>query len=74
LEWFSKKIGKDFYVLPSSIHEMLLLPVNDAFSPDYLQSVIRDANKRVVLEEEVLSDNLYFYSLKERKMRKYEAM
>lgn len=73
LEWFSNKIQNDFYIIPSSIHEMLLLSVASDIDPAHLQYVIRDVNERIVLEEEILSDNLYFYSGKEKKMRKYYA-
>ena len=73
LEWFSKKIGCDFYVIPSSIHEMLLLSVTSDIDPAHLQAVIREVNERMVLEEEILSDNLYFYSAKDKKLRKYYA-
>ena len=73
LEWFAKKMKSDFYIIPSSIHEMLLLTVDADIDPKHIQSVIHDVNRSVVLEEEILSDNLYFYSLKDRKMRKYYA-
>ena len=73
LEWFYKKIGCDFYIIPSSIHEMLLLSVTSDIDPAHLQSIICEVNEGIVLEEEILSDNLYFYSGKEKKMRKYYA-
>ena len=53
--------GTDIYVLPSSVHEVLLLPVQKEFDKDYLKSIVKDANKTVVSKEEFLSDHVYYY-------------
>ncbi len=49
----------DFYILPSSIHELLLLPISDAFQPEELNDMIREINLTQVPAEEVLSDRAY---------------
>ncbi len=72
LEWLSKKINSDFYIIPSSIHELLLLSMDTYITPKKLQSMIRDVNQHIVLEEEILSDNLYIFSRKDKKIRKYD--
>lgn len=56
-------IGSDFYVLPSSIHECLLLPVQgwNANDPGRLQSIVSEINQEYVAPEEVLSDSVYRY-------------
>lgn len=48
----------DFYVIPSSVHELLLLPVTADADPEKLSEMIWSANRSVVDEEEVLSDDL----------------
>ena len=49
------------YILPSSIHKSLLLPCNGAIKSKYLQEMVCDINRTQVMEEEVLSDNVYLY-------------
>ena len=49
----------DFYVIPSSVHELLLLPVTADADPKNISQMIWSANRSVVDEEEVLSDDLY---------------
>lgn len=51
--------GSDFYILPSSIHELLLLPGADAFCREELNDIIREINLSQVPGEEMLSDHAY---------------
>ena len=48
----------DFYVLPSSVHEFILIAVEDQ-DPQQLADLVRSANRSVVKDSEVLSDDLY---------------
>ena len=54
-------IGRDFFVLPSSLHEVLLLPVMDEMSAWDLRQIVGTMNHQVVSDEEVLSDHVYRY-------------
>lgn len=58
---FAEKVGGDFYILPSSIHETILLPVTGDMDVDYLIDMVRSVNAAEVSPEEVLSDNVYKY-------------
>ena len=49
----------DFYLLPSSIHELLILPVDKAGNPQRLKTLIRRANAASADDLLVLSDELY---------------
>lgn len=64
-----KKIGEIFpegvYILPSSIHEVLIIPKENAPSPKELGEMVREVNRTQVAREEVLSDRIYEYD-KER--------
>ena len=51
-------LGGDYYVLPSSVHELILLKVEDQ-DPQQLVDLVRSANRAVVEEDEVLADDLY---------------
>lgn len=61
LECFSKRINSSFYVLPSSVHEVILVPACPDFSVDYFRSMVKEINETQVDATEVLSDNIYFY-------------
>ncbi|MDE7325757.1 MAG: hypothetical protein K2N63_05705 [Lachnospiraceae bacterium] len=52
--------GTDFYILPSSIHELLLLPSSTSFCQEELNDMIREINLSQVPEDEVLSDQSYY--------------
>lgn len=69
LEEFSNKIQKDFYILPSSIHEVIFVPVNKDYSKCELVEMVKEVNQTQVQEEEILSDTVYYYSKKEGKIR-----
>ena len=55
-------LNSDFYILPSSIHEVLLIPVESASSAEDLSSMVKEINDTQLSREEILSDKVYFYS------------
>lgn len=57
-----EKLGSDFYILPSSIHELLFLPDDGETDASTLKGMVTEINATTVSEEEVLSDNVYHYS------------
>ena len=57
----ARQIGGSYYILPSSIHEVLLLPVMDEMSAWDLRQIVGTMNHQVVSDEEVLSDHVYRY-------------
>lgn len=59
---FAEKIQSDLYIIPSSIHEVLLIPADRENSIHHLNSMIRDVNSSQVQDEEILSSHVYFYS------------
>ncbi|GFI45938.1 hypothetical protein IMSAGC019_01251 [Lachnospiraceae bacterium] len=59
---FAECIGSDFYILPSSVHELIFLPDTDGMDVGYMKMMVRQINGSEVAEDEVLSDNVYFYS------------
>lgn len=59
LTQLTKYFQSDFYILPSSIHELLLLPAGKAFRPEELNDMIREINLTQVPKEEILSDHAY---------------
>ena len=62
LERLKRLYGK-FYVLPSSIHEVIAIPENKCpFSKEQLDEQVREANKTEVAENEILSDHAYYFN------------
>jgi hypothetical protein len=63
-EGIRKQIGEfmngDFYILPSSIHETLILPDNGNFSAAELNAIVQEINETQVAPEERLSDKVQF--------------
>ena len=54
------KVG-DFYVLPSSIHEVLIVPVSDGIDRDYLEEMVRTINATEVAAEDQLADKVFLF-------------
>ena len=54
----------DLYILPSSVHEVLVLPAYEAEDVEFLIDLVKTVNIQEVAPEERLSDNIYYYSRK----------
>lgn len=55
-----KRMGGSYYILPSSIHEVIVVPKMEGRS-EYLKEMVRTINASEVADEEVLSDSVYLY-------------
>ena len=60
LKKISKDIQDDLYLIPSSIHEMMVLPATNV-DPVGLRMMLLEANRVVLETGEVLSDQIYYY-------------
>lgn len=65
LKNFANLLNKDLLILPSSIHEVLILPDDNAFTVSELSQMVFEINRAEVPVNERLSDHVYFYSRKE---------
>lgn len=61
-------LGNDFYVVPSSTHEVIIVPKEQSLSPKELGETIREINETQVEREEVLADHAYEYSGEDKKL------
>lgn len=59
---FAHTLEENFYILPSSIHEVILVPANGILSKTSLELMVRDVNQKEVPPMERLSDHVYFYN------------
>lgn len=64
LQKIRNKFGCGYFVLPSSVHEVILVPDNGRKSADDLKKIVVEANRCVVEPAEVLSDNVFRYDSK----------
>lgn len=61
LKEISKKRDTGLFLIPSSIHEFLILEDNGMYDPVELENMVKEVNSSSVLPEELLSDNVYYY-------------
>lgn len=57
-------VGGSYYVIPSSVHELILVKDSGDLSDDDInkfKSDIKLVNKTILARDEILSDNLYHY-------------
>lgn len=69
LDMIGEILKEDFYILPSSIHEVIILPKSRGIVKVELDMMIQDINRTQVEEEEVLSDHAYLYERRDGKIR-----
>lgn len=55
-------IGESYFILPSSIHELILVRESMVRDPMELAKIVRSVNRSSVSRNEFLSDNVYHYS------------
>ena len=65
LEQLAEKFGRNYFVIPSSVHEVIVVPEETGIEAEELQNMINAVNPDVA-PEEVLSDTLYEYDAKQK--------
>lgn len=58
----------NLYLIPSSVHEWIILRASMICDPAPIGTMIREINQTEVLPGEVLSDSLYYYDAKKDKL------
>lgn len=62
---FAAQKGADLYILPSSVHEVLLLPTlkdGREIDAESVNRIVRDCNRMAVIPEDRLANHIYRYS------------
>ena len=73
LETIAQQMGTDFFVLPSSVHEVLILPDDGSQDLDSLQFMVREINRTEVAPEDRLSDFVYHYDAQDHVLERAET-
>ena len=68
LRMCSQKLRGDFLILPSSIHETILVPYMEDCDLEFFKEMIQDANDKDVPDADILGDHAYRYDSKEDKV------
>lgn len=70
MEEAAEKLNGDFFILPSSTHEVILLPDNGAMDYRELESMVRQINEAEVQPQDRLSDSVYHYDSRDKVFEK----
>ena len=68
IDRLSNDLDKDLYILPSSVHELIIVPFDDNISGSDLAMIVKDINEKGVAAEEILSDNVYEFRRSDKKI------
>lgn len=71
LEEIAEKLGDDLILIPSSVHEFMLLRKSDCKDYKGLKELVWETNTTLVKPEETLSDSLYLYERSKKRIRMY---
>jgi hypothetical protein len=58
MDEIAEKLGGDFIVLPSSVHETIILPKDQGMDSNELEGMVQQINAGVVSDEDKLSDHV----------------
>ena len=62
-----ERMGKDFYILPSSLMEVLIIP-NEMLKVSEMKEIVRTVNIEAVEKEDFLSDEVYVYNTESKEI------
>ncbi len=57
----TRKLNKNLIILPSSVHEVILVPDNGLMDKTFYKDMVKEVNDTQVEPEEILSYNVYYY-------------
>ena len=62
LKKFADKIEKDLIIIPSSIHEVILIPSDNGITDEEVNEMIDEVNENELETVEILSNHMYLYA------------
>ena len=66
MDMAAERAGGDFFILPSSLHEVLIVPDNGNVKLEDLENMVREVNATQVAPQDKLTDSVYHYDSKEK--------
>lgn len=70
LRKIEERVGGEYYILPSSTHEVLAIPKNQAPTPTELRQMVREINRDQVKPTERLAGEVFLYKANESQLQK----
>ena len=74
MENISEKFNGDFVVLPSSRHEVIILPATEDMDRKVLENMVQDVNAGQVAPEDRLSDHVYQYDAENHELLRMDRL
>ena len=68
MEGIGMYLKSNYYILPSSVHEVIVVPEKAAVEKEELSAMVAEINRTQVEAEEVLSDHAYYYDRKKGRL------
>ncbi|SHO53726.1 DUF5688 family protein [Anaerocolumna xylanovorans] len=68
IKLLAEKLNGNFYILPSSIHEIIAIKDTGLFEKEELARMVKEVNMTQVAEEDYLSDSIYYYCKEEKRI------
>ena len=68
LQEIAEDLDGNLYILPSSVHEVIIMGDTGAEDPRFLKEMVREVNATQVLPEEILSEHVYYYDREKREV------
>lgn len=68
MKHIADRLESDLYILPSSTHEVLILPIQDN-NVAQLKSMVKEVNDSSINAEELLGYNVYYYDRRNEELR-----
>lgn len=70
MDKIAEQMQGDYFVLPSSVHEMLVIPDTGDFQHEELKAMVTEINATQVEPKDRLTDEVYHYDSKDRVFEK----
>lgn len=68
VKYLADTLEVNLFILPSSIHEVIVLPDNGRVDKNALAKMVSEVNSTQVSEEDYLSDSIYYYNRNDEKI------
>ena len=73
MDQLGEEIKGDFFILPSSVHEIIVAPDDGRLSYSELKEMVTEINETQVAPEDRLTDEVYHYDTRDHVFEKAEA-
>ena len=68
MDALAERLGNTYYVIPSSVHEVIVVPDTEEYSPEFFENMICEVNGSQLADVEVLGTKPYVVDAAEHKL------